>query len=99
MALNGVPFYKNLCSWLVSGILHGSLYSIILTVVMSQAFGNPILFYGNPFITWVFLVIHIAHLITFGMHITSYFSKCKFKTLKMLWKFSDPSVTSYDVKV
>ena len=79
MALNGIKFHINLCSWFVSGILYSLFYTTIIIIVMTEAFSYPILLYGNSFIIWIFLFFHVAHLIAFGMHIAAYFSKCKYK--------------------
>lgn len=81
MAMNGVKQYQNLLSWLIVGIIFSIFYIVPIIILFKNTFsGNvdPYLYYSNTFIFWIILTAHIAHLISFGMHIAAYFSKRKF---------------------
>lgn len=81
MAMNGVKQYQNLLSWLIVGIIFSIFYTVPIIILFKNTFsGNvdPYLYYSNTFIFWIILTAHIAHLISFGMHIAAYFSKRKF---------------------
>lgn len=83
MAMNGVPTYLNLLSWLVSGLIFSVSYVSALIILFNVSFTDnvhPYIYYGNSFIFWLVLILHVGHLITFGMHISAYFSKCKYKS-------------------
>lgn len=78
MPMNGVKLYQNLASWLVSGVIFSNLYIIPIITLFKHSFTsnvNPYFDAGNVFILWLFFVIHITHLISFGMHVAAYFSK------------------------
>lgn len=80
MSMNGVKNYQNLISWLVSGVIFSILYIIPLLLLFTNAFVSdvePYLNYGNVFIVAVLLIVQVTHLLAYGMHIASYFSKCK----------------------
>lgn len=81
MAMNGVPNYLNLLSWLLSGLVISFFYTVPIVLLMAfyTAEDDPIPFiqYGNPFIFWLLLTLNVAHLITFGMHVSAYFTRCK----------------------
>ncbi|KOC60391.1 ABC transporter A family member 6 [Habropoda laboriosa] len=81
MAMNGVKTYQNLLSWLITGIVFSIFYVIPIIVLFKNTFtGNvdPYLYYSNAFIFWLILTVHVAHLISFGMHVAAYFSKPHF---------------------
>lgn len=87
MAMNGVPNYLNLLSWLVSGLIFSVTYVTCLIFLFNCAFTtsvHPYLFYGNSFLFWIVLIFHVGHLITFGMHISSYFSRRKYNLMKLI---------------
>ena len=80
MSMNGVKNYQNLLSWFISGLLFSIVYITPLLILFTNAFVSdvePYLYYGNVFIVAIMLIAHVAHLIAFGMHIASYFSRCK----------------------
>ncbi|KZC13655.1 PREDICTED: ATP-binding cassette sub-family A member 1-like [Dufourea novaeangliae] len=81
MSMNGVKQYMNLLSWLTTGILFSIFYIVPIIVLFKNTFsGNvdPYLYYSNTFIFWLILTVHVAHLISFGMHVSAYFSKPRF---------------------
>lgn len=81
MSMNGVPTYMNLLSWLVSGLMCALVYVTIMILGFKFMFHTkvpPFLNYGSVIIVWVLLMLHVAHLITFGMHIAAYFARRKF---------------------
>lgn len=81
MSMNGVKNYQNLISWLVSGVIFSILYIIPLLLLFTNAFVSdvePYLNYGNVFIVAVLLIVQVTHLLAYGMHIASYFSKSLF---------------------
>lgn len=81
ISMNGVPTYMNLLSWLVSGLMCALVYVTLTIMSFKFLFHTklpPFLNYGNVFIVWLLLMMHVAHLITFGMHIAAYFAKRKF---------------------
>ncbi|XP_053973007.1 retinal-specific phospholipid-transporting ATPase ABCA4-like isoform X1 [Hylaeus volcanicus] len=86
MAMNGVKQYQNLLSWLITGIIFSIFYIIPILILFKNTFtGNvdPYLYYSNTFIFWLILTAHVAHLISFGMHIAAYFSKPRFVTITL----------------
>ncbi|XP_012054736.1 PREDICTED: ATP-binding cassette sub-family A member 1 [Atta cephalotes] len=86
MAMNGVKLVYNLLSWLITGILMSTIYIIPTIILFKNTFSDNVealLEYGNAFIFWLLFTAHIAHLITFGMHIGAYFSKPRFVTLAL----------------
>ncbi|XP_039306572.1 retinal-specific phospholipid-transporting ATPase ABCA4 [Solenopsis invicta] len=81
MAMNGVKLAYNLFSWLITGLLVSIIYTIPTIILFKNTFSNNVeafLEYSNGFIFWLLFTMHIAHLITFGMHIAAYFSKPRF---------------------
>lgn len=81
MGMNGVQLYQNLLSWLLTGVAFSIFYILPIIVLFKNTFtGNvePYLYYSNSFIFWLILTVHVAHLISFGMHLAAYFSKRKF---------------------
>ena len=90
MAMNGVPTYLNLLSWLVSGIIFNSILISALLILFNTSFsGNvyPYMYHGNSLILWLVLIFHVTHLFAFGMHIAAYFSRCK-KNLQIYTLYS-----------
>ncbi|XP_018365508.1 PREDICTED: retinal-specific ATP-binding cassette transporter-like [Trachymyrmex cornetzi] len=86
MAMNGVKVVYNLLSWLITGILMSTIYIIPTIILFKNTFSDNVealLEYGNAFIFWLIFTAHIAHLITFGMHIAAYFSKPRFVTIAL----------------
>ncbi|XP_018306221.1 ATP-binding cassette sub-family A member 1 [Mycetomoellerius zeteki] len=86
MAMNGVKLVYNLLSWLITGILMSTIYIIPIIILFKNTFSDNVeafLEYGNAFIFWLLFTAHIAHLITFGMHIAAYFSKPRFVTIAL----------------
>lgn len=93
MAMNGVKQYQNLLSWLIVGIIFSIFYTVPIIILFKNTFsGNvdPYLYYSNTFIFWIILTAHVAHLISFGMHIAAYFSKPRFViiTLSIIYSAS-----------
>ncbi|XP_066601076.1 phospholipid-transporting ATPase ABCA3-like [Prorops nasuta] len=87
MNLNGIKLYQNLLSWLVSGLMSSTLYLIPITVLFKNTLSSnvePFLYYGNSFLFWLAMTIHIAHLLAFGYHIAAYFSKPRFVTVVLM---------------
>lgn len=85
MAMNGVKLVYNLLSWLITGILMSTIYIIPIIILFKNTFSDNVeafLEYGNAFIFWLLFTAHIAHLITFGMHIAAYFSKRRYLFIK-----------------
>ncbi|XP_076395704.1 phospholipid-transporting ATPase ABCA3 isoform X2 [Megachile rotundata] len=81
MAMNGVKHYQNLLSWLITGVFFSIFYVVPIIILFKNTFSknvDPYLYYGNSFIFWLLFTVHIAHLISFGMHIAAYFSKPRF---------------------
>jgi len=81
MAMNGVKLAYNLFSWLITGILFSIIYIIPIIILFKNTFSTNVeayLEHGNGFILWLLFTTHVAHLITFGMHIAAYFSKRKY---------------------
>lgn len=79
MAIHGVETYEHLLSWLVTGMILSNLYMIPFLVTIKYSFtpdgsqaywGN-----GNIFIFWLFLMCHISHLTSLGMHVYSWFNR------------------------
>ncbi|XP_033219462.1 retinal-specific phospholipid-transporting ATPase ABCA4-like isoform X2 [Belonocnema kinseyi] len=83
ISMNGVKNYENLLSWLMSGLFFSILYIlprlILFKISFSQA--TPYLYFGNIFLVGVMHYVHIVHLLAFGYHIASYFSKSTFRAL------------------
>lgn len=80
MAMNGVTMAYNLLSWLITGIIFSNIYVVPIIILFKNTFSTNVeafLEYGDAFIFWLLFTAHITHLITFGMHIASYFSKRK----------------------
>ncbi|XP_014205590.1 ATP-binding cassette sub-family A member 1-like [Copidosoma floridanum] len=102
MAMNGVPTYLSLLSWLVSGLIFSLSYVTALIVSFNFAFTDnvhPYLYYGNSFIFWLVLILHVGHLITFGMHISAYFSKSLFMVCGILALYGGSSmIQKYSIK-
>ncbi|XP_014230700.1 ATP-binding cassette sub-family A member 1-like [Trichogramma pretiosum] len=87
MAINGVPNFLNLLSWLVTGILLSLFYIIPIVIVVNFTSSHtalPFLYYGNTFILLMILLFNITHLITFGMHISAYFTRPLFLTTALI---------------
>ncbi|XP_011705351.1 PREDICTED: uncharacterized protein LOC105460562, partial [Wasmannia auropunctata] len=83
MAMNGVKVVYNLFSWLITGILFSTIYIVPSIIIFKNTFSHNVvayLEYGNGFIFWLLITTHVAHLITFGMHVAAYFSKPQFVT-------------------
>lgn len=78
MAMNGVPNYLNLLSWLLSGLIFSLFYTIPAIIFLNKQLKNevPFLTNGNSFIFWLILTLHAAHLFSFGMHVSAYFTRC-----------------------
>ncbi|XP_078049321.1 phospholipid-transporting ATPase ABCA3 isoform X2 [Augochlora pura] len=86
MAMNGVRHYQNLLSWLFTSILFSIFYIIPITELLKNTFSKnvvPYLYYSNSFLFWFILTMHVAHLVSFGMHIGAYFSKPRFVTITL----------------
>jgi len=84
MAMNGVKSFYNLLSWLITGIIFSSFYIVPTIILFKNTFTMNVeayLQYGNGFISWLLFTAHIAHLISFGMHVAAYFSKRKYNIL------------------
>jgi len=84
MAMNGVKSFYNLLSWLIIGIIFSSFYIVPIIILFKNTFTMNVeayLQYGNGFICWLLFTAHIAHLISFGMHIAAYFSKREYNIL------------------
>lgn len=80
MAMNGVSNCVNLLSWLVTGLIFSISYTVPIVILLnftSTEYALPYLYYGNSFLFWFVLTVHVGHLITFGMHISAYFTRCK----------------------
>ncbi|XP_008203624.1 retinal-specific phospholipid-transporting ATPase ABCA4-like [Nasonia vitripennis] len=78
MSMNGVSNGLNLFSWLVSNWIFLSIVIVLPTVIAvlySVTDVTPFLNSGNPFIIWIVFNIHVAHLLAYGLHVSSYFSK------------------------
>ncbi|XP_039306683.1 retinal-specific phospholipid-transporting ATPase ABCA4 isoform X2 [Solenopsis invicta] len=78
MAMNGVKLACNLFSWLITGLLVSTIYIIPIIILFKNTFSKNVealLKYSDGFIFWLLFTTHVAHLITFGMHIAAYFSK------------------------
>lgn len=76
--MNGVKTSWNLLSWLISGLLFSIFYISPVVILFKTTFSSkiyPFLYYSNGFLFWLFLFLHMSHLLMFGMHVTSYFSK------------------------
>ncbi|XP_058807202.1 uncharacterized protein LOC131673316 [Phymastichus coffea] len=88
MAMNGVPNHLNLLSWLVSALIFSMLYitpiTLLLTLYTTEDVPMSFIHYGNPFILWLLLVLNVAHLVTFGMHVSAYFTRSLFMTTGLL---------------
>lgn len=85
--MNGVSNGLNLFSWLVSNWIFLSVAIVLPTVVVllfSTTEATPFLNSGNPVIIWIVFNIHVAHLLAYGLHVSSYFSKCKCNTQDLL---------------
>ncbi|XP_076288268.1 phospholipid-transporting ATPase ABCA3 isoform X2 [Lasioglossum baleicum] len=94
MAMNGVKQYQHLLSWLITGIMFSSFYVIPIIVLFKNTFSKnvePYLYYSNTFIFWLILTIHVAHLISFGMHVAAYFSNPRFVTVTLSVLFTGSS--------
>ncbi|XP_017755068.1 PREDICTED: ATP-binding cassette sub-family A member 1-like [Eufriesea mexicana] len=81
MAMNGVKQYQNLLSWLITGTVFSIFYIIPMIILFKNTFSanvDPYLYYSNTYIFWLILTAHVAHLISFGMHVAAYFSKPRF---------------------
>ncbi|XP_014231053.1 ATP-binding cassette sub-family A member 3-like isoform X1 [Trichogramma pretiosum] len=102
MAMNGVPTYLNLLSWLISGLIFSVSYVTALILLFNIAFTenvHPYLYYGNSFIFWLTLILHVGHLLTFGMHISAYFSKSLFMVSGILALYGGSSMLQkYSIK-
>ncbi|XP_058807246.1 phospholipid-transporting ATPase ABCA1-like isoform X2 [Phymastichus coffea] len=102
MSMNGVPTYLNLLSWLISGLIFSLSYVSALIILFNFAFTDnvrPYLYFGNSFIFWLVLILHVGHLITFGMHISAYFSKSLFMISGILALYGGSSmIQKYSIK-
>ncbi|KAJ8686330.1 hypothetical protein QAD02_022124 [Eretmocerus hayati] len=81
MAMNGVSNLMNLVSWLISGLMISLFYVTPVVIVLgltSSEQALPFLNFGNPFMFWLVLIMHLAHSISFGMHIAAYFTRSLF---------------------
>ncbi|KAL7306039.1 hypothetical protein TKK_0001504 [Trichogramma kaykai] len=81
MSMNGVSDRLNLFSWLLSGLIFMSVSCIIPSIIfLVFSFGHavPFLYYGNIFIIWLVWTLHVAHLLSMGIHLSGYFSKRQF---------------------
>ncbi|XP_014205585.1 ATP-binding cassette sub-family A member 2-like [Copidosoma floridanum] len=96
MAMNGVPNYLNLLSWLLSGLIFSLLYTVPIVILSNIWFEGktPLLYDGNSFIFWLILTLHAAHLFTYGMHISAYFTRSKFLTIGLLVLYVISSIYS-----
>ncbi|XP_076644769.1 phospholipid-transporting ATPase ABCA3 [Halictus rubicundus] len=86
MAMNGVKQQQHLLSWLITGVLFSSFYIIPIIILFKNTFTKnvePYLYYSNTFIFWLILTIHVAHLISFGMHVAAYFSNPRYVTITL----------------
>ncbi|XP_051153055.1 phospholipid-transporting ATPase ABCA1-like [Leptopilina boulardi] len=84
MSMNGVKTYQNLRSWLISGILFSIFYVVPRLILFKISFSSktlPYLYHGNILLVGIMFFAHVAHLLAFGIHITSYFSKSIFRSL------------------
>lgn len=84
MSMNGVKTYQNLRSWLISGLLFSVFYVVPRLILFKISFSSqslPYLYYGNIFLVGIMFFAHVAHLLSFGIHIASYFSKSIFRSL------------------
>lgn len=80
MSMNGVSNGLNLLSWIISGLIFMSISCVlpmIILLITSTGDALPYLNYGSPFIMWLVLTFHVAHLLAFGVHVSAYFSKCE----------------------
>ncbi|XP_051164051.1 phospholipid-transporting ATPase ABCA3-like [Leptopilina boulardi] len=83
MAMNGVKNYQNLLSWLISGLLFSILYIIPRLILLSICFVScqPFLHYGNVILVAIMHFLNILHILSFGYHVSSYFSKSILRAL------------------
>ncbi|KAK0162596.1 hypothetical protein PV327_006362 [Microctonus hyperodae] len=78
MSVNGVSNRLNLLSWFVSAAIWSTSYLMPIVLILKHFMPPtvlPFLMYGNPFLLWLILFIHILHLLAFGLHLSSYFWK------------------------
>lgn len=81
MCMNGISNALNLFSWLISGLLFLSIFCvtpILVFFIIPVGDGLPYLYYGNPIILLLVFTAYVGHLLAFGVHVSSYFSRCKY---------------------
>ncbi|XP_017876215.1 ABC transporter A family member 1-like [Ceratina calcarata] len=93
MAINGVSQYQNLLSWLITSVVFSNLYIIPILILFKNTFSEnavPYLYHSNTFIFWLILVVHIAHLTSFGMQAVAYISNSRYLaiTLSIIYTIS-----------
>ncbi|XP_043460752.1 phospholipid-transporting ATPase ABCA1-like [Leptopilina heterotoma] len=84
MAMNGVKNYQSLLSWLISGLLFSVLYIVPRVIFLCVCFYSdcqPLLYYGNAILVIFMHFLNIIHLLSFGYHVSSYFSKSVLRVL------------------
>lgn len=78
LALNGVPSYINLLSWLVSSTLFAIMWFLLVTLItyyLSHLTGYSVSLPLHPIIYHLFVMFQIVHFVTFGLHVSAYFSR------------------------
>ncbi|XP_015588178.1 ATP-binding cassette sub-family A member 1 isoform X2 [Cephus cinctus] len=77
MATTGVRSYQNLLSWIISGMMLGTVYISLVVVELKLPLFTDMAYlqYGNGFLLWLALFLNLAHWIANGLHIGAYFSK------------------------
>lgn len=87
MSMNGVPNYLNLLSWLATGMIFSLLYTVPIILILSLAAdegSREFIEYGSPFIVWLVMALNIGHIITFGMHVSAYFTRCMYNSINYI---------------
>ena len=74
MSMYGVPTYLNLLSWMISGIIFNVIL-IILTMVLFKVWPGKL--NGNMFLFFIMVFLTFASVISYGIHVSSYFSRSK----------------------
>lgn len=85
LSMNGASAAESLLSWIVSGVVFDFLFVVLPTIYMAGTTynGERIFFYhGNVLVIGLMFLVHLSHLLTFGLHVSAYFTKGAYGPLK-----------------
>ncbi|XP_012253261.2 phospholipid-transporting ATPase ABCA1-like isoform X1 [Athalia rosae] len=80
LKMNGVKPYQNFSSWLISGMILGTLTVVFITVMVKIYFSPhqlPFYHYSNSFVFWLVIYLNFIQTYAYCLHLATYFTKAR----------------------